>query len=92
MIFEVLREIVELKDIVSKIELNAMDKKVHELSFIEKSAASALGRQIKSPPKLELFRFVKLLQGFIISCFWIVSRPICSQGSFTNHYMNFYWF
>lgn len=69
MIFEVLREIVELKDIVSKIELNAMDKKVHELSFIEKSAASALGRQIKSPPKLELFRFVKLLQGFIISCF-----------------------
>lgn len=69
MIFEVLKEIVELNDTVSKIELNAMDKKVHELSFIEKSAASTLGRQIKSPPKLELFRFVKLLQGFIISCF-----------------------
>ena len=35
MIFEVLKEIVELNDTVSKIELNAMDKKVHELSFIE---------------------------------------------------------
>lgn len=70
MLFETLGSIIKLNNTVAKIEQMAMDKKVHDLSFIEKSAASQLGRDIKSRPRLEIYSFVKLLVTFINNLFF----------------------
>ncbi|KAL6452017.1 MDN1 Midasin [Candida maltosa Xu316] len=80
MIFETLGSIIQLNNLVTRIETLAMDKKVHELSFIEKSAAVHLGREIKSRPRLAIYSFVKKLVDFIGSSYF----ECVNNGMFTD--------
>ncbi|CAI5759429.1 unnamed protein product [Candida verbasci] len=67
--YEVIHGIVNLNKTLVKIEFDAMNKKIHDLTFIESSAAFVLGRNIKSPPRLHVYSFIKLVYDYVCSTF-----------------------
>ncbi|KAG7665169.1 uncharacterized protein J8A68_001225 [[Candida] subhashii] len=69
MLSEVMWSILEMNDSINKLESDAMNKKIHDLTYLEKSAAFALGRNIKTPPRLEIYEFSKNIYGYILATF-----------------------
>ncbi|KAK6456713.1 uncharacterized protein RJT20DRAFT_126757 [Scheffersomyces xylosifermentans] len=67
--FEVVSGIIESNQIRSSIEGRALNGRISSLNYIERSAAYEMGRDIKSPPKLKVFKFVVELIEFIYSAF-----------------------
>ncbi|CAK7897218.1 midasin [[Candida] anglica] len=55
----------EINSLVEQLEQRALGRKLGELSYIERSTAFQLGRSIKKPPRLNVYRFVVRVQEFI---------------------------
>lgn len=69
MLLQVAAGIFEANNALIKLEQKALAGKVSDLSFVEKSAAHNLGREIKKVPKLNIFGFVKEVKDFISKVF-----------------------
>lgn len=50
---------------LSRVENNALHGKAGNLSFVERSAAKSLGRELKKAPKIDIYGYVKGIDGFI---------------------------
>lgn len=68
-LFEVAAGILEASTSLSCLEEKSISGKISELSYIEKSAAFQLGRNIKKPPRLEVYQLVKKVSEFIHKTF-----------------------
>ncbi|KAI5949267.1 hypothetical protein KGF57_004866 [Candida theae] len=62
MLFEVVNETKKFGSLLKGVEIGSMNKKIGELTYIEKSAAVFFGRDLKSKPRFGVF---KLLQGVV---------------------------
>lgn len=63
-LFEAASELQQAQSFLRGVLRSATNKNAKDLSFLEKSAAVALGRSLKSPPKLQIFRLMKELLAF----------------------------
>ncbi|RLV92019.1 Midasin [Spathaspora sp. JA1] len=70
MLYEVISGILSMETQLNKVEQNARDKKIHELTYLEKSTAVVVhGRNIKTPPRLAIYKFIKQVYDFIVAKF-----------------------
>lgn len=65
LLFDVARRLVAAKQMLLTIETRATNGKLVDLRYIEKSAAHELGRSVKTPPRLAIYRLVKDLNTFV---------------------------
>lgn len=54
-------------NLIKEITTKAQFGKIGDLTFIEKSAASELGRELKRPPKMAIFQYVCSVRTFIVA-------------------------
>ncbi|CAN3361232.1 midasin [Diutina catenulata] len=66
-LFTVVANIINAQQVLQAIEQSAMNTKAHELSYIEASAAAALGRELKKVPRVEIYTLVLRVHQFIVS-------------------------
>lgn len=69
LVFEVASSVSDSISLLSKVETLAMASKVSDLTYIERSAAAVLGRDIKKVPRLEIYLFVKRISQLITEAF-----------------------
>jgi midasin len=69
MFFELMSNLIKANSMILAVENNAMNNRVGDLSYLEKSAAFALGRNIKKHPRLSIYKFVKSVNEFILTVF-----------------------
>lgn len=65
MFFELLSNLASANSTILTMEYNAMNGKVGDLTYIEKSVAYSLGRNIRKQPRLDIYGFVKSILDFI---------------------------
>lgn len=63
--FEVASAVFDSSSLLSKLENLAISSKVGDLTYVERSAAAALGRDIKKVPRLEIYLFIKRISQLI---------------------------
>ncbi|OBA18032.1 P-loop containing nucleoside triphosphate hydrolase protein, partial [Metschnikowia bicuspidata var. bicuspidata NRRL YB-4993] len=68
-LFQVAASVLDSKFFVQRVEEKAINGKASELSFIERSAAIGLGREIKRAPKINIYAYVKAVAQFISNVF-----------------------
>ncbi|KAJ8143020.1 hypothetical protein OY671_003839 [Metschnikowia pulcherrima] len=68
-LFQVISTSLKARSFIQRIEDKAINGKASDLSFIEKSAAVNLGRDIKKAPKVNIFAYVKAVSVFISTVF-----------------------
>ncbi|KAI5957391.1 MDN1 [Candida margitis] len=66
MLYEVVNEVKKIASLLKNVELDAMNKKIGDLSYIERSAAMYLGRDLKSKPRLGVFQLLQGMVSFVI--------------------------
>lgn len=69
MLLQVAAGIIKAKSTLSYLERRASNARVTDLSFLEKSAAVHLGRELKKPPKVNIYGFIKAIADFISAVF-----------------------
>ncbi|WEJ92653.1 AAA ATPase midasin [Yamadazyma tenuis] len=67
--FQVAGDMLEFQKKLNQIEQKAMNGSMADLSYIERSAAAYLGRNIKSVPRLNVYGFLKAVNDFFIGVF-----------------------
>lgn len=67
LLFEAMAAVLDAQDRIRIVEDHAVTAKSADLSYLERSAAFALGRDIKKVPRLPVYQFVKRVMGFIES-------------------------
>lgn len=55
--------------VMTALEKMALNGSVATLSYLEKSAAVCLGREVKNPPRLPIYEYIRGVQVFINACF-----------------------
>lgn len=68
-LFQVAANILQSQVIMDRIELKALHAKVDELSFLEMSAAVALDRYIRKPPRVQVYAYVKAVAQLLADLF-----------------------
>lgn len=68
-LFETVSGILESSSSLNHLEEKSMHGKISDLSYIERSAAFQLGRNIKKVPRLDIYRLVKSGNEFILKAF-----------------------
>ncbi|ABN66318.2 large protein with a conserved N-terminal domain, a central AAA ATPase domain composed of 6 tandem AAA protomers, and a C-terminal M-domain midas sequence motif-containing protein [Scheffersomyces stipitis CBS 6054] len=88
MFFEVVSNIIESIERRKTIEERANNARINTLSYVEKSAAFELGREIKSPPNLRIFKFIVEVEEFVRNVFTssIESRLFSSDSTYKSLY------
>ncbi|ODV78832.1 midasin [Suhomyces tanzawaensis NRRL Y-17324] len=85
--FEVITRVIKSNTTIKSIEEQGLNGKVNELSYIERSAAYHLGRNIKNVPRLEIFKFMKQTSEFIEMVFQkLIGSMFQSQGVYQSLY------
>ncbi|ODV67088.1 midasin [Hyphopichia burtonii NRRL Y-1933] len=69
LLIEVASKLFEASSLIQSLEERATSGKIADLSYIEKSAAFELGRNIKKPPRLKIYNFVKNVSEYINKTF-----------------------
>ncbi|KAG5419016.1 hypothetical protein I9W82_003735 [Candida metapsilosis] len=65
-LFEVVNEVKRIGSLLKEIEMDSMNKKIGELTYIEKSAAGYLGRDLKWKPRLGVYQLLQGLFAYVI--------------------------
>ncbi|KAI5962071.1 uncharacterized protein KGF55_003146 [Candida pseudojiufengensis] len=79
MLFEVINLVKDFGKTIATIEERCMIKKVEDLTYIEKSAAIAGGRNLKSNPKIDLYTVAQTVLQFVVGSITeteLLSKPI----------------
>lgn len=82
MLFEVVNEVKKIGSLLKSIELDSLNKKIGELTYVEKSAAVYLGRDLKSKPRLGVFQLLQGLFAFVLKVLSIDHSHIFSHSVF----------
>lgn len=76
LLFESAAGILESSNSLKNLEDKSMHGKISDLSYIERSAAFQLGRNIKKVPRLDIYRLVKSVTEFISRVFKSSSKDV----------------
>ena len=68
-LFEVAVRILQARNMLAHVETRALKASVHELSFLETSAALSLNRAIRKPPKVQVYAYVRAVAQFVEEVF-----------------------
>lgn len=79
--FQVATRLFEASALLDTIERRGTESPLHQLSFLELSAAVCFGREVKKTPKVNVFGFVKEVHTWIIKAFLVhTSASVTSDG------------
>lgn len=66
MLFEAVNEVRKIGSLLKSVELDAMNKKIGELTYLERSAAVYRGRDLKFKPRLGVYQLLQGLFAFVV--------------------------